>query len=115
MEFETERCDFLPKDVGQRHHRRVAAALEFERNGNEWIDVPQRPDIRQNYAQFRLPGAGMNSSFESNAWEPQIAALRSLLGTGGRSVCARRGLALQFRAKIWPIRALLQQRAEICQ
>ena len=41
--------------LGRAKDRRVAAPLQFQRDGNEWIDVSKSSNVRQNNAQTRLP------------------------------------------------------------
>ena len=53
--LQAQRLDLRPIDVRQRHHRRVAAALELQRDRNQWIDVSKSSNVRQNNAQSRLP------------------------------------------------------------
>ena len=57
VKLEAERLNLRPVDVGQRHHRHVSPPLQLQRNRNQWIDVPKRPNVRQNNAQSWLPNA----------------------------------------------------------
>jgi hypothetical protein len=45
VELEAEGLDSRFIHGRQRHHGHVAAALQFQSNGNEWIDVAKGTDI----------------------------------------------------------------------
>ena len=46
----SERHDLRAEDRRDGHYRCVAAAFEFQGDGDEWIDVAEGPDVRENNA-----------------------------------------------------------------
>jgi len=55
VEFKAEWLEPRPVHVWQRHHRRVPAPLQFQRQRDQRIDIAERTDIRENDAQKSGP------------------------------------------------------------
>ncbi len=82
VKLEAQRHNLLLKHRRHRHHRRVSSPLQLQRHRDQRIDVPKRPDIRQNNTQNRLPELFLPRSYEGNPSDlgnTRLASYSSLL------------------------------------
>src|ERR1039458_5890071 len=71
VKFQPQRHDLRLEDRRYRHPRHVPTPLQLQRNRDQWIDVAEGPDVRQNNAQMYVPGPLLARSYEGNASGPE--------------------------------------------